>query len=236
MEVFMRCYVHGGHSHMVDINQQTILASKLEARDWLTKHKSIYITSFIRFLFVLCNRITWVSFLYALSFDDTWHDYKVHVTNMREFGIIIVVTTFGIIFSEYLLDKALYQNVSLQHHIMRWLRLTGYTMAGIIGLFATFIAKAPLMLGQLWLLVTIGFYIRIRLMNLGCSHVQQTTQNTMQTFKERKLKTLSDWKPILAFHRAFLGHDSLNCITAGLYGIWSIPYKRTTEMVVFKNK
>lgn len=220
---------------MVDINQQTISASKLEARDWLSKHKSIYITSFIRFLFIFSNRMTWISFFYALSFDDTWRDYKVHTTNMSEFVVVIAITTLGIIFSEYSLDKALYQQVSLRHHLLRWLRLTGYTLAGIIGLFVTFMAKAPIIIGQLWFIVTIGYYVRIRLTNLGCSHVQQTTQNTMQTFKERNLKTLSNWKPILSFHTAFLGHDIVNCLTFGLYGAWSIPYKRTTEMIIFKN-
>ena len=79
-------------------------------------------------------------------------------------------------------------------------------------------------------------YIGSRMSTLGITDNYLSTLDTRKAIQNTRPKNMHEWKEIILFHLHFLFHDLINIATFGLYGIWLIPYKRTTEQILYTKK
>lgn len=205
--------------------------AKIKAKEYISHRKVIFIPATLRMIMTVLLFITLFLFFDSLAFDYRLRDYAANTTDIIDHMGVITCGILGRIIGDYYLDQVIYEQdiIPFRHYIYRALRIFGYVSIAFIGMITTVYTKAPIIIGYIWFIVAVLTYVAMRMMNFGISDTQLRTFNIWTAIKQTRPKRIKDWRKLLDFHARFLVHEVINIATIGLYGIWLLPYKRTTE-------
>lgn len=223
-------------SMLYELNWNKIKKSKQSAREFLKTHKSYWFSSILRSMFTIILVITIYSWFNKLVLDDRLYEYNAHTTNSLDHLFIIVIAIFGRVVMNYFIEQIVYEtrHIPLRFYLYRLWRVFSTVLIGICGMILTIVLKVPVFVGVLWFIVTLSFYVTTSLTTFGSSWMYLRTLHIRQTYQKVQPHGLSDWKKLFTFYISFLGHDIINILTFGIYGIWYVPYKKATERFIFE--
>ena len=205
--------------------------AKREARQFLKTHKSVFIPAIFRALMTLSLMVTIYLFMNTLAFDYAFKDYGADTTDINDYLLTIFVILFGRLLGDYYLDRAIYEQsiIPFWHYLVRGVRLFFYVLISFAGASLSIALSHSLTIGRMWISFAAFIYLCQRIAHFGLTHETLKSLNLKQAYRASRPHTLEDVRRLSIYTFKFLVHDILNCITLGIYGIWSIPYKRTTE-------
>ena len=210
---------------------KSISESKRNARQFLKTHKSVFVASIFRSIMTTSLMVTIYLLMNSLAFDYAFKDYGANTTNLSDYLLTIIGILFGRMLADFYLDKSIYEQtiIPFWHYLVWGLRLFLYVLVSMIGLSLSVVLSKSLTIGRIWVAVAVIVYICQRIAHFGLTHVTLQTLDLKKAYRESRPRTLNDVKRLALYTLKFLAHDILNLMSIGLYGIWSIPYKRTTE-------
>lgn len=210
---------------------KSVSESKRDARQFLKNHKSVFIPSIFRSIMTTSLMVTVYLLMHSLAFDYAYKDYGANTTNLSDYLLTIMVILFGRMLADFYLDRSIYEQtiIPFWHYLVRGIRLFFYVLISMIGMSLSVALSKSLFVGRIWVLFAIVMYICQRIAHFGLTHETLQTLNLKKAYRESRPKTFNDVKRLSLYTLKFLVHDMLNLMSLGLYGIWSIPYKRTTE-------
>ena len=220
------------------MNWNEIKLAKRESRQYIWQHKSIFVSSLYRVVSTIGMVIALGALMNSLDFDAQHYEYAAKTTNYLEYIATISFALIGRMIGDQSLDKKIYQQkiIPIWHYFYRYARTGLYVTVAFIGIVITVSLNAPDIIGYLWLILLITTYIGSRMSTLGITDNYLSTLDTRKAIQNTRPKNMREWKEIILFHLYFLFHDLINIATFGLYGIWLIPYKRTTEQILYTKK
>lgn len=210
---------------------KSVSESKRDARQFLKTHKSVFIPSIFRSIMTASLMVTVYLLMHSLAFDYAFKDYGANTTNTSDYLLTIVVILFGRMLADFYLDRSIYDQtiIPFWHYLVRGIRLFVYVLISMIGMSLSVALSKSLFIGRIWVIVAVVIYICQRIANFGLTHATLQTLDLKKAYRESRPRTLNDVKRLSLYTLKFLAHDIFNLMSLGLYGIWSIPYKRTTE-------
>ncbi len=214
-----------------DKQWKSVSESKRDARQFLKTHKSVFITAIFRSIMTTSLMVTTYLLMHSLAFDYAFKDYGANTTNVSDYLLTIVGILFGRMLADFYLDRVIYEQTAIPfwHYLIRGLRLFFYVLLSMIGMLLSVGLSKSLTIGRIWVWFAIVMYICQRIAHFGLTHETLKTLNLKQAYHDSRPRTFADVKRLVSYTIKFLVHDILNIISIGLYGIWSIPYKRATE-------
>jgi hypothetical protein len=220
------------------MNWNEIKIAKRESRKYIWQHKTIFLASLYRVIATFGMMIALGALMNSLDFDAQHYEYAAKTTNYPEYIATISLALIGRMIGDQSLDKKIYQQaiIPIWHYLYRYIRTGLYVTVAFIGIAITVSLNAPDIIGYLWLILLITTYIGSRMSTLGITDNYLSTLDTRKAIQNTRPKNMHEWKEIILFHLHFLFHDLINIATFGLYGIWLIPYKRTTEQILYTKK
>lgn len=214
-----------------DKQWKSVSESKRDARQFLKTHKSVFIAAIFRAIMTTTLMVTVYLLMHSLAFDYVHNDYGANTTNLSDYLLTIMVILFGRMLADFYLDRSIYEQtiIPFWHYLVRGIRLFFYVLIAMIGMSLSVALSKSLFLGRIWVLFAIIMYICQRIAHFGLTHETLKTLDLKQAYRQSRPRTFADVKQLTTYTLKFLAHDILNLMSIGLYGIWSIPYKRTTE-------
>ena len=217
-----------------DKEWKPIAQAKGEAMQFIKSHKSIFIPSLIRVIMTISLVITSFLLMFSLAFDWAFKDYGAKTTNLMDYALTIAALIFCRILADFYLDRVIYEQTILPfwYYLVRGLRPFVYAFIALIGMGMSVTLIKSHILVYVWFITMIAVYVCQKVANFGLTHASLKTLNLRRAYKESRPRTFDDVMRLMTFVANFFGHDTLNFATFGLYGIWSIPYKRVTEKYI----
>lgn len=214
-----------------DRQWKPVSEAKRDARHFIKTHKSVFIPSIFRSIMTTSLMVTVYLLMHSLAFDYAFKDYGANTTNITDYLLTIVCILFGRMLADYYLDRLIYEQtiIPFWHYLVRGIRLFIYVLISMIGLSLSVVLSKSLIIGRMWVIFAAIVYICQRIAHFGLTHETLQTLDLKKAYRESRPRTSNDIKRLTLYTLKFLVHDIINLISIGLYGIWSIPYKRATE-------
>lgn len=214
-----------------DRQWKPVSEAKRDARHFLKIHKSVFVAAVFRAIMTTSLMVTIYLLMNSLAFDYAFKDYGANTTNIIDYKLTIAGILFGRMLADCYLDRLIYEQtiIPFWHYLVRGIRLFLYVLISMIGLSLSVVLSKSLTIGRMWAVFAAIVYICQRIAHFGLTHETLQTLDLKKAYSESRPRTLNDVKRLSLYTLKFLVHDMLNIMSLGLYGIWSIPYKRTTE-------
>ena len=214
-----------------DRQWKPVSEAKRDARHFLKTHKSVFVAAVFRAIMTNSLMVTIYLLMNSLAFDYAFKDYGADTTNLTDYFLTIGGVLFGRLLADFYLDRTIYEQtiIPFWYYLVRGFRLVFYVLISMIGLSLTMAFSKSLTISRMWVIAAVVIYICQRIAHFGLTHMTLETLDLKKTYSESRPRTLNDVKRLSLYTLKFLVHDMFNLMSLGLYGIWSIPYKRTTE-------